>query len=69
MTRLLTAMSDRLLSTVAPKAEAAAACTPRCGYVQYKCMSGKYYKRTCCIDYYCNLSSCGSWQRITNDCG
>lgn len=29
MTRVLTAMSDRLLSTVAPKAEAAAYCSPR----------------------------------------
>ena len=53
MTRLLSTMSDRLLTMAVPRAEAAAACTPRCGVAQYRCASnGQYQKRTCCIDYY-----------------
>ena len=68
MTRLLTKASDRLLGAVAPKAEASAACTPKCGITDYKCDGYRLYRRTCCLDYYCNYSSCSGWKYVGNSC-
>lgn len=68
MTRLLTAVSDRLLGTVAPKAEASAACSPSCWY-QYRCVSSttRYERRRVCRDYYCHYTY-GSWQLVSKGC-
>jgi hypothetical protein len=62
MTRLLTAVSDRLLTAVVPKADAAAACN-YCGYKDYKC-TGAAYVRTCCLDYYCHTYNCTAWKKV-----
>ena len=69
MTRLLTTLSDRLLGAVAPKAEAHAACTPRCGYKQTRCSStGRAQERTCCLDYYCGVYNCSTWRNLAYGC-
>jgi hypothetical protein len=65
MIRRVTAISDRLLQAVVPKAAASAACTPRCGYNDSYCdRNGIYHYRTCCIDYFCHLYSCSAWRTI-----
>jgi hypothetical protein len=63
MTRVLTAMSDRLLTAVVPKAAASAACN-YCGYNDYKCGGGSGFIRTCCLDFYCHLYNCTPWKKV-----
>ncbi|MEV0594839.1 hypothetical protein [Nonomuraea cavernae] len=55
MTRTITALADRLAALVAPKAEASAACTPRCDPYDIFCYcSGAHmYAKAGCITADC----------------
>ena len=66
MTRTITALSDRLLALVAPRAVAKAACKDVCSQVACYCQGARYYEKTCC---YRNCKySCGTCRYIATGC-
>lgn len=58
MIRSMTALADRLVSLVAPKAEAAA-CTPSNYRTYCSCTNGYVYTKPCSLDYYCHETCTG----------
>lgn len=67
MTRAITALADRMIGLVAPRATAQAACG-FCSPVFCYCQGARYYQKSCCVSADCKRYSCGACRFVGYGC-